>query len=117
MWQQFFLFGYARSTVKTITNSVVAPSCVALFADIEHYARLTEKVIAQTHRRVVLDQKVASADKVVLIIQPHTDVIIKDCRDTIFGHKICLTGGAPNLVLDCLILEANPADVIWPSGC
>ncbi len=29
----------------------------------------------------------------------------------IFGHKICLTGGASNLILDCLIVEGNPADV------
>ena len=105
------VLGYARATVKTIKNNVVAPSCVALLPDIEHYAQLTEKVIDQTHRRVVLDKKVPAADKVVSIFEPHTDVIIKDRRDTIFGHKICLTGGASNLILDCLIVEGNPADV------
>jgi IS5 family transposase len=105
------VLGYARSTVEMIKNTAVPPSCVALLADIEHYARLTEKVIDQTHRRVVLDQKVAAADKVVSIFEPHTDIIIKDRRDTIFGHKICLTGGASNLILDCLIVEGNPADV------
>lgn len=68
-------------------------------ADIEHYARLTERVIDLTHRRVMLDQKVAAVDKVVSIFEPHTDVIVKDRRDTIFGHKICLTGGASNLIL------------------
>ena len=35
----------------------------------------------------------------------------KDSRDTYYGHKICLTGGASNLILDCEILEGNPADV------
>jgi IS5 family transposase len=105
------VLGYARSTVEMIKNTAAAPSCVALLADIEHYAQLTEKVIDQTHRRVVLDQKVAAADKVVSIFEPHTDVIIKDRRDTIFGHKICLTGGVSNLILDCLIVEGNPADV------
>jgi IS5 family transposase len=105
------VLGYARTAAEKIKNSVVPPSCVALLADIEHYARLSEKVIDQTHRRVVLDQKVAAAFKVVSIFEPHTDVIIKDRRDTIFGHKICLTGGASNLILDCLIVEGNPADV------
>jgi IS5 family transposase len=105
------VLGYARTAAEIIKNSVVPPSCVALLADIEYYARLTEKVIDQTHRRVVLDQKVAAADKVISIFEPHTDVIIKDRRDTIFGHKICLTGGASNLILDCLIVEGNPADV------
>ncbi len=105
------VLGYSRNTTKMIKNSVVAPSCVALLADIEHYGRLTEKVIDQTHRRVVLGQKVAAADKVISIFEPHTDIIVKDRRDTVFGHKICLTGGASNLILDCLVVEGNPADV------
>lgn len=104
------VLGYARNTVRMIKLSVITPSCVAMLADIEHYAKLTEKVIDQTHRRVVLNQKVAAADKVVSIFEPHTDVIVKDRRDPVFGHKICLTGGASNLILDCLIVEGNPAD-------
>lgn len=27
-----------------------------------------------------------------------------------FGHKICVTGGSSNLILDCLIVDGNPAD-------
>jgi IS5 family transposase len=103
--------GYARNTVKIIKSRVVAPGCIALLADIEHYAQLTVKVIDQTHRRVVLGQKVAAADKVVSIFEPHCDVIIKDRRDPVFGHKIRLTGGASNLILDGLIVQGNPADV------
>ena len=38
-----------------------------------------------------------------------TDIIVKDRRETLFGHKICLTGGA-RTILDCWILEGNPAD-------
>jgi IS5 family transposase len=104
------VLGYAHKAAESIKNSVVAPGAVALYAEINHYARLAEKVIDQAHRRIVLDQKVAAADKVVSIFEPHTDVIVKDRRDTIFGHKICLTGGASNLILDCLIVEGNPAD-------
>ena len=105
------VLGYARSTVKKHKSRTIAPSCFALLVDIEHYGQLTEKVIDQTHRRVVLGQSVAAADKVVSIFEPHTDIIVKDRRDTIFGHKICLTGGASNLILDCMIVEGNPADV------
>ena len=43
-------------------------------------------------------------------MSPHTDIIIKDRRNTYYGHKICLTGGASNLILDCVIVEGNPAD-------
>jgi hypothetical protein len=34
---------------------------------------------------------------VVYIFETHTDVIVKDRRETIFGQKICLSGGASNL--------------------
>ena len=44
------------------------------------------------------------------IFEEHTDIIVKDNRDTYYGHKICLTGGASNLILDCIVLEGNPAD-------
>jgi len=100
----------ARTAAKMIKNSAIASKTFALIAEIEHYADLTQKVISQTQRRVLLGQSVAAQDKVVSIFEPHADVIVKDRRDTIFGHKICLTGGASNLILDCLIVEGNPAD-------
>ena len=103
--------GYADTVAEAFQQSTVAPSAAALFAELGHYAGLTAKVIDQTHRRVMLDQSVAAQDKVVSIFEPHTDIIVKDRRDTIFGHKICLTGGASNLILDCVIVEGNPADV------
>ncbi len=71
---------------------------------------MADKVIDQTERRVSQGKSVAAADKVVSIFEDHTDIIIKDRRDTHYGHKICLTGGASNLILDCIIAEGNPAD-------
>ena len=41
---------------------------------------------------------------------PHNDVIVKDRRDTFYGHKVCLTGGRSNLISDCVIEDGNPAD-------
>ena len=34
------------------------------------------------------------------IFEPHTDIFVKDRRDTFYGHKIRLTSGASGLVLD-----------------
>jgi IS5 family transposase len=48
--------------------------------------------------------------KVVSIFEAHTDIIIKDKRDTYYGHKICLTSGKSGLFLDCVIEDGNPAD-------
>ena len=104
------VLGYARTAIETIKTSAIDPISFPLFFDIEHYADLTQKVISQTQRRIVHGEKVAARDKVVSIFEPHTDVIVKDRRETIFGHKICLTGAASNLILDCMIVKGNPAD-------
>jgi len=101
---------YARTSVEAIKKNSIDPMSFPLFADIEHYADLTAQVISQTQRRVLLGESVAARQKVVSIFESHTDVIVKDRRDTIFGHKICLSGGASNLILDCLIVEGNPSD-------
>jgi transposase, IS5 family len=37
----------------------------------------------------------------------------QDRRDVQYGHKVFLTGGASNLILDCLIERGNPADNNW----
>ena len=72
--------------------------------------RLTDKVIEQTTRRVIHGESVPACKKIVSIFEPHTDIIKKDNRDTFYGHKVCLSGGASNLITDCLILDGNPAD-------
>ncbi len=63
---------------------------------------------------MIAGEKLPPAEKIVSIFEPHTDIIVKDNRDTFFGHKICLTGGGTNLILDCLIVEGNPADSTLP---
>jgi IS5 family transposase len=83
---------------------------LALLFEIRHYLGLSEQVYDQTYRRVIQGESVPADQKVVSIFEEHTDIIIKDSRDTHYGHKICLTGGASNLILDCMILEGNPAD-------
>jgi IS5 family transposase len=102
--------GYASRGLKIIDKTVSGQSVVALRFDLNHYIELAGRIIDQTERRVMLGQKVPSTEKVVSIFEEHTDVIVKDRRDTHFGHKICLTGGASNLIVDCVIVEGNPAD-------
>jgi IS5 family transposase len=101
---------YSHRTIDAIKLKFINPDMFPLYGDIEHFSSLTEKVIDQTKRRVVLGQTVPSGEKVVSIFEEHTDIIKKDRRDTYYGHKICLTGGASNLILDCVIVQGNPAD-------
>ena len=70
----------------------------------------TVQVMGQTRRRVIEGEKVPAREKLMSIFEKHTDIIIKDQRDTFFGHKVCLTGGASSLILDCVIEDGNPAD-------
>lgn len=71
---------------------------------------ILDKIIDQTERRVFKGEQVAASEKVVSFFEEHTDIIVKKRRDTEFGHKIFLTGGASTLIVDCLIVRGNPAD-------
>ncbi len=77
---------------------------------LEHFTGLGERVEDQTHRRIVFEESVPASDKIVSIFEEHTDIIIKDRRDVLYGHKICLATGASGLVLDVVVLKGNPAD-------
>lgn len=83
---------------------------VKLAAQIRDYIALTKRVIGQTERRVLRKESVPAAEKVVSIFEPHTDIIVKDRRDTLYGHKICLTTGKSGIVTDIVVEEGNPAD-------
>ena len=76
----------------------------------EHYVRLAVCVIDQAVRRVIKGEKVAASEKVVSVFEPHTDIIVKDRRDTQYGHKLNLTTGMRGMVLDVVVEEGNPAD-------
>lgn len=82
----------------------------ALVEEIKHFVPLVNQVLSQTERRILRDESVPATEKVVSIFEPHTDIIIKDNRDTEYGHKVCLTTGASALVTDVVIEQGNPAD-------
>jgi IS5 family transposase len=103
--------GYANSAIDLISQSRSPNlSMMTLSIDIKHFVKLIERVINQTERRVMHGETVPASEKVVSLFESHTDVIVKDNRDTFYGHKVCLTGGKSNLILDCLIVDGNPAD-------
>jgi len=92
------------------TNVLDGLRAQALADQIERMLGLVDRVIDQTERRVLRGEKVRASEKIVSLFEEHTDIIVKDRRDTHYGHKICLTGGASNLVLDVRVEKGNPAD-------
>jgi len=101
---------YSRRAIACLEKSSIDARLVSIAGQLRHYADLAEQVILQTRRRVIGGESVPAQEKIVSIFEPHTDIIVKDRRDVFYGHKICLAGGASNLILDCLITEGNPAD-------
>jgi IS5 family transposase len=107
--------GYAESAVQALAryNPPTLEQMLlsmAIKQELEHYLPLVRQIICQTTRRIMHGESVPAGEKLVSLFEPHTDIIKKDRRDTCYGHKICLTGGASNLILDCQILSGNPAD-------
>jgi IS5 family transposase len=77
---------------------------------LDHFLPLMQRVMDQTRRRVLEGKSVPAGEKLVSIFEEHTDIIRKGNRETLYGHKICLTGGASSMILDCTVLQGNPAD-------
>jgi IS5 family transposase len=101
---------YATDAAQTLERELLNDSSLKMAEEIRRIILLAEKVIEQTTRRVINGESVPASEKVVSIFEPHTDIIVKDRRETYYGHKICLSGGPSNLITDCLILDGNPSD-------
>jgi transposase, IS5 family len=107
--------GYAVSAIAELTD-YEGHDLADTFAGHELARRLIRalgilgKVIDQTDRRVFKGEKVPASEKIVSFFEDHTDIIVKGRRDTEYGHKIFLSGGASTMILGCLIARGNPAD-------
>lgn len=103
---------YATCALVHLGRPTTAPQ-QRLERDLARYRGLLARVIQQTTRRVLQGESVPATEKLVSLFEPHTDVLVKDRRETHYGHKVFLTGGASGLILDCAIAKANPADSTW----
>jgi len=99
--------GYATEAASMLERHTIS---LGMAEELRGIILLAEKVIDQTTRRVIHGESVPASEKIVSIFEPHTDIIVKDRRETYYGHKICLSGGQSNLITDCVILDGNPAD-------
>jgi len=102
-------------TINNLSNAIKKKSncsskALVIISEIEAFIPMCEKVFSQTQRFQIDGEKVANSDKIFSIYEPHTDIIIKGSRDVLFGHKIDLTGGKSNLILDCVTLVGNVSD-------
>ena len=68
------------------------------------------RIIDQTECRVLNGESVPAEEKALSVFEEHTDIIKKKRRETVFGHKLYLTGGVSGLILDFEVVRGNPND-------
>ena len=81
-----------------------------LVEKLERALGLLSRIMDQTRHRVINGEKVPASEKIVSFFECHSDIVEKGNRETVYGHKVFLTGGESGLILDCLIERGNPAD-------
>ena len=101
--------GHAEMALAVLAKSD-DPRAPQLIAKLECFHDRSGRVVDQTRRRILKGESVPAKEKLVSIFEEHTDIIRKDARETLYGHKICLTAGSSSLVFDCTVLDGNPAD-------
>jgi len=77
---------------------------------LESYIEVFEKVYTNAYRYQILGEKVENSKNIFSIYQTHTDIIVKGQREVEFGHKVLITRGKSNLILDFDVLKGNPSD-------
>jgi IS5 family transposase len=87
-----------------------------LVQEMQYHVAAARHVIGQTRRRVLQGESVPAQQKIVSIFEPHVDVIVKDRRDTLYGHKMFLSAGKSGLVFDVVVPRGNPADASLASA-
>lgn len=102
--------GYARAAASQLEAIGADPAALGLRQELGRYIELAEVVLDQTERRVLWGEEVPASEKLFSIFEEHTDVIIKDRRETHYGHKLTVTGGRSGLILDWVVEQGNPAD-------
>ena len=79
-------------------------------ATLSHFLPLVKRIVDQAERRVLNGEPVPASEKLVSLFEPHTDIIVKDRRETHYGHKVTLSTGRSGIVLDLVVEKGNPAD-------
>jgi IS5 family transposase len=100
---------YAETAVQEL-KKLATEAALSLATKLQHFISLALRVVDQTQRRVLRNERVPSHEKIVSIFETHTDIVVKDRREVLYGHKLFLTAGASGLVLDCVITDGSPAD-------
>ncbi|HZK69573.1 MAG TPA: ISNCY family transposase [Paludibacter sp.] len=111
--QQQLFFDYMTILSMLITES---KETVKRCPSTKHVVKLSnflasfDKVFNMSFKHQILCEQVPNADKLFSIFEPHTSILVKGHRKIEFGHKMLITRGKSNLILDHKVFEDVPAD-------
>ena len=103
-------FSYVLEQLKNVDCADLKEALLAQAIElgIKDVLALGKRVVDQTERRVLRGESVPATEKIVSTFEPHTDIIIKDRRDTFYGHKICSPAGRVDSCSTWLSRKAIP---------
>ena len=105
-----------RTSINQAERAVVEASVrggitdLAIAHELKKLLPKMEKVYEITRRHEMLGESVPNKEKIFSIYEEHTDIIVKGKREAEFGHKVNLTTGRSNIILDVEIVDGNPGD-------
>ncbi len=117
--KQLKLFRTSINQVKRVVGEIIEGvdlGVLSIVAELKGLLPKMEKVYDISYRHEVLGESVPNREKIFSIYEEHTDILVKGSREVAFGHKVNLTTGRSNLILDCAIVDGNPRDTTLYEG-
>jgi len=111
--KQLKLFRMSINQVKKVVGEVIVGAdlgVLSILSELKGLLPKMEKVYDISYRHELLGESVPNSEKIFSIYEEHTDIIVKGSREVAFGHKVNLSTGRSNLILDCEITDGNPKD-------
>lgn len=100
----------SERAVDHVNAKSVDLASFAWVEEVVHYRRLLERVMDQTERRVLHNETVPAAEKIVSLFEPHTDIIVKANRGVEYGHKLNLSTNHHGFITVVMLEQGNPKD-------
>jgi IS5 family transposase len=111
--KQLKLFRTSINQVKRVVGEILVGAdlgVISIVAELKGLLPKMEKVYDISYRHELLGESVPNREKIFSIYEDHTDILVKGAREAAFGHKVNLTTGRSNLILDCEVVDGNPRD-------
>src|SRR3990172_2364751 len=117
--KQLKLLRSSINQVQKVVEEVITGVDLTVISVVEELKSLLpkmEQVYDMGLRYEIKGEAVPVGEKIFSIYEGHKDLIVKGARQVEFRHKVNLTTGRSNLILDCEIVDGNPKDSVLYEG-